>query len=247
MTRRLSSGFTLVEMMVSMGVGTIVLLLAVTSLRSTGDGYNQSTNSMAAEREARAILTIATEDLSKAVAGSEMVFGEGGTGWRQDRLGFLCLQPADAQSPDDRVGDLCGVVYYLSDLEIGRDTVRCLMRGFRDSEETFDALRAGTVDSLYADQGVDEPVAFGVLAFEVDPLLRESGGGWAPWSRASDAEWDGPDAVKMRLVVARRELMGKLKDSGDWESSPLLGNPEDAEDSSDLEVYEIVSAFSHES
>lgn len=247
MTRSTLHGFTLVEMMVSMGIGTIVLLLAVTSLTSTGEGYSQSTNSVAAEREARAILTIAAEDLSKAVTGREMVFGEGGSGWRQDKLGFLCLQPADAQSPDERVGDLCAVVYYMQDLQIGRDLVRCLMRGFRDSEETFDALRADTVASLYEPKPVDEPVAFGVLAFEVDPLLRQSGGNWSLWTRAADPEWDGPDAIRLRLVVARRELMGKLRNSGDWDSSPLLGDPAEAENSSDLEVYEVVNAFSHES
>ena len=244
---RSSHGFTLVEMMVSMGIGTIVLLLAVTSLRSTGDGYNQNTNSMAAEREARAVLTIAAEDLSKAVRGREMVFGGSDTAWRKDQLGFLCLQPADAQSAGDRVGDLCAVVYYLKDLKMGRDPVRCLMRGFRDSKETFDALRAGTVALLYEPAEVDEPVAFGVLAFEVDPLLRETGGEWGAWTRAADPEWDGPDAVRLRVVVARRELMGKLRDAGDWDSSPLLGNPGDAEDSPDLEVYEVVNAFSHES
>ncbi|MGB1128908.1 MAG: PilW family protein [Haloferula sp.] len=245
MNTRSPRGFTLVEMLVSMGAGMIVLVLAVTSLRSTGDGYTRSTSSMSAEREARAVLTIAAEDLSKAVRGREMVFGGGGEGWKKDELGFLCLQPEDAQSSSQWVGDLCAVVYYLDELEIGRDSVRCLMRGFRNSEETFDALRSDGVAGLYEPKSVDEPVAFGVLAFEVEPLVRAGAGAWVEWTRADDAEWQGPDAVRMRLVVARRELMGKLRKEGDWDSSPLLGDPEMADRSPDLEVYEVVNLFSH--
>lgn len=247
MRSRRTHGFTLVEMLVSMGAGTVVLLLAVTSLRSTGDGYTRSTSSMSAEREARAVLTIAAEDLSKAVPGREMVFGGSDALWEKDKLGFLCLQPEDAQSPTEWVGDLCGVVYYLDDLEIGRDTVRCLMRGFRDSEETFQALRSDTVSELYEPRDVDEPVSFGVLAFEVEPLLRRPAGGWSRWNEAADSEWEGPDAVRMRLVVARRELMGKLRRAGDWDASPLLGDPEEASQSPDLEVYEVINQFSNAS
>ncbi|MGE9271111.1 MAG: prepilin-type N-terminal cleavage/methylation domain-containing protein, partial [Verrucomicrobiales bacterium] len=179
-------GFTLVEMMVSMAMGSVVLVLAVVSLRSTGDGYSRSTNGVSAEREARAGLTIATEDLAKAVSGQEMVFGGDEDGWPQDKLGFPCLQPEDAQTPDDLEGDLCAVVYYLKDLQVGRDWVRCLMRGFRDSRETYEAIRGLKVTSLYEAQEVDEPVAFGVLSFAVEPLLRGVGGAWEDWSEEGD-------------------------------------------------------------
>ena len=245
---RQAAGFTLVEMMVSMAVGTIIILLAVSLLRTTSEGYDRNTGNMAAEREARAALTQATEDLSKLVEGDELLIEEAGGGWRRDRLGFLCLQPEDAQSRDERVGDLCAVVYYVRDLEIGRDTVRCLVRGFRGSGEVFPAVKAGTVASLYQPQPQDEPIAFGVLSFESEGLVRGAGD-WRRWQpRPPDDPFGaGPDAVRLRLVVARREMLGKLREAGDWENPPLLGPPAEAERSKHLEVYEVIHPLAHES
>ncbi|BCX48511.1 hypothetical protein HAHE_24190 [Haloferula helveola] len=241
------AGFTLVELMVSMALGMLVLLLGVAGLRAVGEGYGRGTDGVASEREARAILTQAAEDLSKAVRGREMVFGGSTDAWRKDRLGFLCLQPDDAQSDSERVGDLCAVVYYIKDLKIGRDTVRCLLRGFRGSDETFEALRTGNESSLFVGEPADEPVAFGVLAFKVEPSVRGADGEWEDWQQTADPDWVGPDAVRLVLVVARRELVAKLRDTGAWDNSPLLGDPDDAEFSDQLETYEIFQPFGHDS
>lgn len=241
------AGFTLVELMVSMAIGAIVLLLAAGALQAVGDGYGRGTDGVAAEREARAVLTQAAEDLGKAVGGREMVFETAGTGWRRDRIGFFCLQPDDAQSADERVGDLCAVVYYVTDLEVGDETLRCLMRGFRGSEETFEALRNGSETSLFQGRPADEPVAFGVVSFEANPLVRLAGAGWSEWRAEADPAWDGPDAVRLKLVVARRELIAKLREAGAWDSSPLLGSPDDAAESDQLESYEVLQSFSHAS
>ena len=241
------AGFTLLELMVSMALGAIVLLLAVAALRGVGEGYGRGTDGVAAERESRAVLTQVAEDLSKAVGGREMAFERVGDGWRSDRLGFFCLQPADAQSDAERVGDLCAVVYYVRDLEIRGESLRCLMRGFRGSEETFGALRDGRETRLFEPEPADEPVAFGVVSFEVDPLLRDDDGGWIEWRADQDADWAGPDVVGLRVVIARRELIAKLRESGAWDSSPLLGDPADADRSDQLEIYRILQPFSHAS
>lgn len=240
-------GFSLVEVMVSMAVGMGVLLLAVAAMRSAGDGYGRTTGGVGAEREARAALSLLVEDLSKAVDGEDTWLVEKGSeAWRKDRLGFLCLQPAGAQGDDERIGDLCAVLYYVKDLEMGGDTVRCLMRGFRGSSETFGAMREGTIDRLFnADPG-DEPISFGVLAFEATALERDAGGRWRE-TEALDSLRGGGFAIRARLVVARRELVGKLKTAGDWEGSPLLGIAGEAVRSKDLEVYEIIHPFDHES
>jgi len=241
---RSKAGFTLVELLVSMSIGTLVLLLAVTALRSTGDGYGRSTGGIAAEREARALLNQLGEDLSKALRGREMRFEEGGDRWRRDEIGFLCLQPRDAQAREEAIGDLCAVVYRVADVPLGDGVLRCLVRGFRGSRETFEALEAGNLASLYAERPEDEPIAYGVVEFEAEPLVREEGGGWRTWE--ADPEWTGPEAVRLRLVVARRQLLDKLSDAGGWESSPLLGDPEEVDRNRDLEVYEVIHPFSHE-
>lgn len=232
-------------MLAATGIGTIVLLLAVAALSRTGSEYGRSTDSVAAERESRAILTLVSEDMSKASAG-KLEIEESSEEWRQDKLGFTCLQPADAQSENEAIGDLCLVSYYVKDLEIGRETVRCLMRGFRGSDVVFGALKDDTLDALYDERPEDEPVAFGVLAFEVEGLVRMPSGDWMTWEKNPDDPFVGmPDAVKLKLVVARRELASKLRKTADWDGSPLLGDPTEPERSKQLEVYEIIHPFGH--
>lgn len=240
-------GFTLLELLVTMAIGAVLLLMAATLLGRAGDSYGQGSGSMAAEREARAVLTQMAEDLSKAVWHPDTVFESAGEGWKRDRTGFLCLQPEDAQSDDGRTGDLCAVHYYVKDIEVGNATVRCLMRGFRESGEVFPALKAGPVDPLFAAEETDEPVAFGVLAFEATPLRREPGtGALVEWTRTGNLLTGSPDFLRIRLVVARRELLGKLATSTDWDSSPLRGDPLKASDNRNLETYEVLQRFGND-
>ncbi|MEM1084398.1 MAG: prepilin-type N-terminal cleavage/methylation domain-containing protein [Verrucomicrobiota bacterium] len=240
------NGFTLIEMLASTGIGSVVLLVGVLALSNTGDEYGRSTDGVAAEREARAILTLVAEDMSKA-AGRRLEFEEADDGWRRDQLGFTCLQPKDAQAENEAIGDLCLVSYYVKDLEIGRETVRCLMRGFRGSEEVFAALKTDQLDPLFDERNVDEPVAFGVISFEVEPLVRQQGGGFEAWDEPAEGEIEAemPDVVRLKLVVARRELAAKLREGDDWDNSPLIGEPQDAERNDLLEVYEIIHPFGH--
>jgi hypothetical protein len=61
----------------------------------------------------------------------------------------------------------------VKDVDFGKGTVRCLMRGFRESEDTFAALRDGTVPDLFTEGPRDEPVAFGIVGFR-----RTAAGPW---------------------------------------------------------------------
>ena len=244
-------GFTLLEMLVTMAIGAILLLVAATMLGRAGDSYSQGSGSVAAEREARAVLTQMGEDFAKAVGHQDSIFEAGGEGWKRARTGFLSLQPEDAQSEDGRSGDLCAVHYYVKDIEVGESTVRCLMRGFRESGEVFPALKAGSLTPMFAEEDTDEPVAFGVLAFEATPLTREAGtGALIPWSKSDGAGGDpfleSPDFLRIRLVVARRELLGKLASTSDWDSSPLRGDPLKASENRNLEVYEVLQRFGND-
>jgi prepilin-type N-terminal cleavage/methylation domain-containing protein len=89
-------GFTLLELLVTMAIGSILLLVAATMLGRAGDSYSQGSGSVAAEREARAVLTQMGEDFAKAVWHKDNVFEAGGEGWKRARTGFLSLQPEDA-------------------------------------------------------------------------------------------------------------------------------------------------------
>jgi prepilin-type N-terminal cleavage/methylation domain-containing protein len=242
-TAPLRSGFTLVEMMVTMAIGSIILFVAATILSRAGEGYDRGSGSVAAEREARAALTQMAGDFAKAEWHQDTILENKGTSWIQGNLGILSLQADDAQSEDKRNGDLCAIHYYIKDVEVGGVIVRCLMRGFRESGDVFPALKRGTYDSLFTEEDTDEPVAFGVLSFSAEPLQRDASGRWEAWDGDTSAS---PAALRVKLVVARRELVGKLTTSADWDSGPLLGDPEEAIHNRNLETYEAIQRFGND-
>ncbi|MEK7951139.1 PulJ/GspJ family protein [Luteolibacter soli] len=243
-------GFTLLEVLLTMGIGSILLFVAVTMLSQAGNGYDRGSGSVAAEREARAVLTQMGEDFAKAEWHKDTILENDGEGWKRARLGFLSLQPDDAQSEDGRNGDLCAIHYYVKDIKVGNATVRCLMRGFRESGKVFPALAKGTFSTLFDEQDIDEPVAFGVLSFSEEPLVRDESGKWQTWHQTAPTDGstsasssDHPQAVRLRLIIARRELLGKLSTTQDWDGSSLRGDPKQASNNPNLESYEVIQRF----
>jgi hypothetical protein len=231
-----------------MAVGAIILLAATALLGNFGDGYERVGGGMATEREARALMAQLASDLSAARFHKDLIFGKSTAPWPVDRLGFLSLQPADAQSEAGRIGDLCAVGYYIKDLAINGKTVRCLMRGFRESNETFKALADGSVSSLFSERGnLDEPIAFGVVSFVAKPKTRGDSGNWVDWVENDDA---GPEALDVSLVIARRGLASRLKLPADWDGDEttggLLGRPSEAVRNNDLETYGTIIRFGND-
>lgn len=235
-------GFSLIELMCAMAAGTMVLLAAAHLLGGAGDGYRRSSGGVAAEREARAAIDQLAADLSCARHCENAVWEKSPSAWPADRIGFLSLQAAAAQSDAGRIGDLCAVHWYVDDLVIGGKTVRCLMRGVRQSAETFKALGEGQPAALFARQpATDEPVAFGVVSFEARPKTLDSGGRWIDWVPSTAAT--GPRALDVRLVIARRPLAAKLRSPSDWNGGFLLGPPGEAEVNKDLEIYSALIRY----
>jgi prepilin-type N-terminal cleavage/methylation domain-containing protein len=245
-TGQLRHGFTLIEMLVAMTLGTMVLLLALTLLGRTRDDCARLGGGVSAEREARAGLAQLTADLHSARFHQDGVFEPGSATWPRARLGFLSLQAPDAQAPAGRIGDLCAIHYYLKDLTIGGQTVRCLMRGFRESHATFSALRQDLTHTLFTATARDEPIAFGILAFEASPQARNASGQWQDWAPSTRL---APAALAVRLVVARRELVAKLTDSAAWDgagnAANLLGKVSQAATNRHLVVCATLIRFGH--
>ena len=234
-SRPQTPGFTLVELMFSMAIGSMILILAASVLGSSGDGYERVGGSVASEREARALIARLASDLSSGRFHKDSVIVKSSAAWPVDRLGFLSLQPAQAQTDAGRIGDLCAVSYYIEDLDIGGKTVRCLMRGFRESGETFNALRSGSITALFTTNvALDEPVAFGVVSFEARPKSRDADGKWADWIQNDTT---GPESLDVKLVLARRELAGRLKSPGDWDAAGMSSRHKD------LEIYATTLRF----
>ena len=242
-------GFSLIELMFSMAIGSVILILAATMLGTSGDGYERIGGNVASEREARALLTQLAADLSTASFHKDGVMDKSSAAWPADKLGILSLQPAQAQSEAGRIGDLCAVTYYISDLTIGGKTVRCLMRGFRESKDTFKALNDDMVAKLFEPEpdptkNPDEPVAFGVVSFEARPRSRDAAGKWIDWVKNDKT---GPEALDIKLVLARRDLAGRLKLPTDWDGAgtgtSLLGDPSKPDRNKNLESYGTTLRF----
>jgi len=256
-TGKAVGGFTLIELMAAMAMGAIVLLIAAEMLRRAGDDYSRISGGVGTGREMRTALRQIESDSATACPIAGQVFETGPGSWPSHRIGFLCLQPDGAQSDKGRIGDLCAVNYYLKDLAVGGRVVRCLMRGFHESEESFDALRGGgSLEGLFAASERDEPIAFGVVAFEAWPVERAGDGSWRPWSRPKKSSGttgadavppEGPEALRLRMVVATKEMMGKLRSADDWdgkgEFGRLLGSPGDAEKNAGLRIGESLASF----
>jgi type II secretory pathway component PulJ len=213
--RRLHNhGFTLIEVLLAMTIGMVIILLAISLLGRGQEDYERIGGGVGAEREARAVLTQLTADLQSACFHPDGIMEKSTATWPTDRLGLLSQQPTDAQSTAGQIGDLCAVQYYLKDLMIEGKAVRCLMRGFRESKETFDAIRKGDLASAFVANERDEPVAFGVLSFSARPKSRSAEGVWQDWVKSTTVP---PDALDIRLVIVRRELAGRLTTTAAWD------------------------------
>lgn len=246
----LCHGFSLVELSCSMGVGSIILLLAASMLGNSGDGYQKISNQIANSREARAIINQLSSDLSHATFNASQIIETPQSAHPSHHLGFLSLQAPHAQSAQGRIGDLCAVNYYLADLKSGEQTVRCLMRGMRESADTYTALKNQSANSLFEKQpDRDEPIGFGVVSFELQAKAKDTDGQWVDLKAESGNMTKTPEAIAIRLVVANQSLCAKLKSSDDWDgvgtNSKFLGDHEDVAKHPNLEIHEMLIRFGH--
>ncbi len=242
-------GFTLAEMLVALAIASLTLIAAASFLGAAGGNYSRIGGGLSAERDARAVITQIGMELATATSACAILLENSQTAWPADHFGFTSLQPAHAQSKEGHIGDLCAVHYYLADLNISGKTVRCLMRGFRESRETFTALKNDGTASLFSKQpDIDEPVAMRVVSLEANPMYRKPDGTWHEWSHAAPYP---PDAVEIRLIIARPEFAARLHNSNDWDeigtASHVMREARIAHLKKELDVYEtMISYGSHD-
>lgn len=238
MSPRKDSGFTLIELLVCMAIAAMILLACVSVLGGTAESYEQIGGRLRMDREAREVMRQLMEDLSSVIDVPGGLHEESADAWPADRIGFYTLQPESLQAAEGFIGDLCAVKYQVRDIDVGGQMTRCLMRTAHDSVETFKALQEGRESGLWPESSPrDEPLAFGVLAFQVRRMRRDTAGVWQAW-KAGDPK--RPDALELCLVIANRRLCGRLAKGGDWADTRILGEYAAADRHPDMKVYRSI-------
>ncbi len=90
-------GFTLTELIVSMGMAVTLMLVVVSVMAVGSDGYGQANRRVNANVEARAALTTLTDDVAGILFDDNFVLKTGDGTWPSGELSFLALKPRGAQ------------------------------------------------------------------------------------------------------------------------------------------------------
>ncbi len=211
--KRDRSGFTILELLAAIAVASALVLLCAVIMRTGMNQHQGLSSELALEREVNLLVEQLTHDLTVSHPRS----------WHQSQSsdswesGWYVLQPRSAQSGNSAVGDLCAVTYALSDsrLKLGPgDVFPCVVRVQRDSREVFTAIANRQEELLWSIEGEGEPLAQGVLVFELQPVCIDESGLWKPWQPELRVM---PQAVELQLVVASAELQARLRTQEDWD------------------------------
>ncbi len=168
-----------------------------------------------ADAEARAIMQQLAIDLSGAEYHRACPLKLSLIDKENTRFGFLCLKPSSAQLVNEDMGDLCAVAYSIKDLSINGKSARCLMRGIRSSQVTFEALRQNQVDRLFIKGAMmDEPIGYNIISFVVRPMVCQADGKRSDWDKDQN---EPPNTIEIQLTVADQQLSKQLKSPEEWD------------------------------
>lgn len=243
----LQGGFTLAELMVSMSIGSVLLLVILAVVQSGGDGYEKATQRVDANVEARAALTTLADDLSSVRFDGNFVLKDVVGAWSGSELSFLTLKPRTAQDSSLASGDLCFVHYYTAVTRQLEGTSgpysRKLYRRLVSSRTVMDALKnGGDFEAPDTDptRAEDEAVAFNVVQFLVKAKLETEEGEVIDWKRLDDE----PDFLEITLRVTDNRTAALFPEQGDWDASHelarrMLGSEAEPETGQRLRNYYV--------
>lgn len=210
-----SGGFSLVELLTAMAIGSLVLVAAATILAASNQSAERLRDSRSFSREQSEFLRRLADDLSSAVARPQSgLFIQSGTDDAEIR--FHCLKPEGAQPRESRLSDLCAVRYVLADFPSANGMTRCLARQFVPSREWFMALKSGQ-SSPSRNAMSAEPVVLGVVRLEISQMVSDGRGNWTKPMEGAFSVSDRR-AIKLRIVLASPSLRSSLRSREDWNS-----------------------------
>lgn len=222
-----AKGFTLLELLVSMAIGSGIMLLLLTLMSDSSDTYSSALRTIAQRVEGRSGLHLLRRDIAGQLGGREILYEQGTLGqtWACDEFGFFTVKTAESQGDPNALGDVCFVRYYVAENDVFADGFsRKLYRQFLTSDMAKEVLEQGIANGAPAvDPSVDEVVAVNVAHFSVSLWTRpDSSSAWEKWTAASPT---APLRADISLVIANSKTARRLNSSEDWDSSEKLGTP----------------------
>jgi prepilin-type N-terminal cleavage/methylation domain-containing protein len=216
-----SQAFTLIEMLVSMGVLAVLVMAMMALVDGASDLWRKSESRTDACREARAALTVMTRDLRNAVTGTNLNLmkfnlqsGVVGTNYGSNVF-FLASLPASAQEANSK-SDVCEVGFFLALDRTPASTNRSLnlYRYFRSSNQTFSDMISGSLfTDITANASSEELLARNVLGMKITPV-SSSGGDWTPFAPTPEAPL--PEVIEITLLTLEPDVARKLEDLDRW-------------------------------
>lgn len=209
--------FTLVEVMVSAGLGTGIILVMLTAMVTGTRGFDESTRRIDALVEARAALGVLSDDVATIYSFPGDEFGWSNSDERFHEVWFMTLKPEDAQAAGQALGDICFVHYFTAvtpDAPIaGAAVSRKLYRRFVNSADLVSSLETRTLPESDADPAEAEIIAFNVTRFAAQPLqLSVSGEGPIDWVAGSGS----PESLRVDFQVVDGDTAELFSGEDDW-------------------------------
>ena len=246
-------GFTILEVLVSTGIGVLLLGIVLTIVQVGGEGYARTSRKIDTNVEARSALRTLVDDLSTTQF--DEFFGTKGSAlsrWPSNELWFMALKSEDAQDASKATGDLCFIYYYTAvtrplEGESGAFS-RKLYRRLISSADVMSMLKGeeGTEMERKYDFKLpfsppdpdpveleDEPVAFNVVQFLAEPLTINGAGQRVPWVEGAREELAGGEGSEEPELLAP-DLIRMTLQVTDEETAAILTEMEDWEPGSDL-------------
>ena len=221
------NAFTLLEMLVSMVILALLVITMTTLVDSTARLWRSSEGRTDACREARAALIVLARDLRNAVAGTNLMRFNLQAGAANTTYGsnvfFLASLPPSAQGTNSK-SDVCEVGYFLALDRTPASTNQTLnlYRYFRDSNQTFSNLAAGTLfANIATGEAGEELLARNVVGMTIKPVSANSGD-WTDFAPSSNAPL--PAVIEVTVTAIGQETAKKLENSANWTdtNSPLI-------------------------